>query len=319
MKAKLRTFAFRLADLALAPLLLPSALVMKTVRRLGVEKLPAVHAILRAVGVFPIRSHYYEPQFDNRQPALPFEAARPLPGIRLDLASQIALLQRFEWKDEFAAISAKKSGEISFEPDNGMFEGADASFYYNLIRLKKPRRIIEVGSGQSTLVALAAIAANRAAGDSHGSQILCVEPYEAPWLEATGVAVERRRVETIDPDMFSDLGAGDILFIDSSHVIRPQGDLVFLFLQILPALAKGVIVHVHDIYTPRNYPARWLVERVYLWNEQYLLEALLSGGADWTILASVNHLWKDAPDHLEAACGPHSGRGQPGSFYIVRN
>lgn len=125
-------------------------------------------------------------------------------------------------------------------------------------------------------------------------------------------------VETVDPAVFFDLKSGDFLFIDSSHVIRPQGDVVHLFLKILPSLASGVIVHLHDIFTPRDYPIEWLAKRVWLWNEQYLLEALLSGGDDWQVLGGLNHLYNGALQELESACGGHASRSQPSSFYIVK-
>ena len=147
---------------------------------------------------------------------------------------------------------------------------------------------------------------------------MCIEPYEAPWLEAAGAKVMRQRVEALDPSLFSALQSGDILFIDSSHVIRPQGDVVYLFLRILPSLASGVMVHVHDIFTPRDYPAEWLAKRVWLWNEQYLLEGLLSGGSDWQVLGALNYLYHDALPDLDKACGSHASRSQPSSFYIVK-
>ena len=73
----------------------------------------------------------------------------------------------------------------------------------------------------------------------------------------------------------------DILFIGSSHVIRPQGDVLFEYLELLPTLKRGVIVHVHDIFSPRDYPQSWLLDEVRLWNEQYLLEAFLTDNEHW--------------------------------------
>lgn len=307
----------RIADVALAPLVLPAALVMKLVRRLGVERLPLSSSLFRTVGVFPIRNHYYEPRFDFRQLDRPLDERRPLPGIDLRITDQLELLQSFRWKTEFDDLDNRTIDGIPFIRDNVMFCGADAAFYYNLIRLKKPRRIIEVGSGQSTLVALAAIAANASDASEHPCDLLCVEPYETPWLSGTSARILRQRVETLDPAIFTSLVAGDILFIDSSHVIRPQGDLTFLFLEILPSLAKGVIVHVHDIFTPRDYPAHWLSDRVWLWNEQYLLEALISGGG-WQVLAALNKLSCDYRPELAKAFGNHNSPSEPASFYMVK-
>jgi hypothetical protein len=130
----------------------------------------------------------------------------------------------------------------------------------------------------------------------------------------------RERVERAAPALFEGLGQGDILFIDSSHVIRPQGDVVFEYLELLPKLASGVLVHVHDIYTPRDVPDDWIHERVRFWNEQYLLEAFLSFNREFRVVAALNHL---KHDHFEAlaACCPILGEEphrEPGSFWIAR-
>lgn len=313
MRTLVRRLMFAIADLVVSPLLVPAALLMKLARRIGVERLPVAAKLLLLTGVFPIRNHYYEPRFDFRRLDRPLDEPRELPGIDLRSDEQVELLRSFTWKGEFAEFAGSE-----FRLDNGMFEGNDAGFYYNLIRLKKPRMIIEIGSGQSTLVARAAIQANRLESAGCECDLICVEPYEAPWLESIGVTVLRRRVETVETELFSQLRAGDILFIDSSHVIRPQGDVTHLYLHILPRLPHGVIVHVHDVFTPRDYPHAWLADRVWLWNEQYLLEALLSGGG-WQVLAAVNHLCREASGQVDAALGPHVGRGVPTSFYMVRN
>ena len=97
------------------------------------------------------------------------------------------------------------------------------------------------------------------------------------WLnDVSGIEVLRQRVEQMDKQLFLELEENDILFIDSSHMIRPQGDVLCEYLEILPTLRPGVLVHIHDIFTPRDYPDEWLIDEVKLWNEQYLLEAFLS-------------------------------------------
>ena len=128
----------------------------------------------------------------------------------------------------------------------------------------------------------------------------------------------RDRVETVDQSVFVSLNAGDILFIDSSHVIRPQGDVLCEFLEIMPALKKGVIVHIHDIFTPRDYPHAWVVEKVRLWNEQYLMESLLSGNPHWKIIGAVNFLKCDHYQQLQQACPYVTKESVPGSCYLEK-
>jgi hypothetical protein len=102
---------------------------------------------------------------------------------------------------------------------------------------------------------------------------ICIEPYEAQWLEKLDVTTIREPVERLDKSLFRSLEKNDILFIDSSHMIRPQGDVLFEYLEILPILQSGVLIHIHDIFTPKDYLEEWLSQEVRFWNEQYLLEA----------------------------------------------
>ena len=153
-----------------------------------------------------------------------------------------------------------------------------------MIRHLKPKRIIEIGSGFSTLVAVEAIQKNKSEG--YPTTLTCIEPFEFSWLEELpDVKVIRERVENIPIDYFSALEAGDILFIDSSHIIRPGNDVLFEYLHILQALQKGVMVHIHDIFSPKHYPRAWMVEQQLFWNEQYLLEAfciiISHSGLNW--------------------------------------
>ena len=176
-----------------------------------------------AVGVFPIRNHYYEPQFDSRQNTKPLSQDRILPGIDWNTAGQLRLLDSFSFARELEGIPHGKSDELEFHFGNATFGSGDAEYWYQLIRLAKPRRVFEVGSGNSTLIALKAMQRNHADDPGYGCKHVCIEPYEMPWLERAGVSVLRKRVEQLDTAFFSELQGGDILFIDSSHVIRPQG------------------------------------------------------------------------------------------------
>ena len=110
--------------------------------------------------------------------------------------------------------------------------------------------------------------------------------------------VIRSPVESLDKNLFQDLNRGDVLFIDSSHIIRPQGDVLFEFLEILPILKPGVLIHVHDIFTPRDYIKEWIVDDVKFWNEQYLLEAFLSFNAGFKVIGALNYLYYSYSEQL---------------------
>ena len=132
------------------------------------------------------------------------------------------------------------------------------------------------------------------------------------------VVVVRQCVEDVDKEIFSELEENDILFIDSSHVIRPQGDVLFELFELLPALKPGVIVHIHDIFSPRDYPIEWIRDEVRLWNEQYLLEAFLTSNREWKVIGALNYLHHNYYEQLNSVCPYLTKDSEPGSFYIQK-
>lgn len=309
---------FPVADILLVPFVYASALLLKIIRRAGISRLPKCKGTLLRIGVFPILDHYYEPQFDNRNPKQPFSQDRNLPGIDWNTAEQLNTLSKMSFFQELSDIPLKKTTSIEFHFNNGTFESGDAEYWYQLIRSIKPRRIFEVGSGYSTLMAIRAIQKNQEQNSSYTCKHVCIEPYEAPWLEETGVQVVRKKVEDVDLDFFLELEENDILFIDSSHIIRPQGDVLFEYLELIPTLNKNVIVHLHDIFSPKNYPKQWLDDEVKFWNEQYLLEAYLSHNNDWKIIGAINYLHHNHYEKLKSVAPFLTTDRAPGSFYIQR-
>ena len=307
--------ALRIADPLAVPLVAPAAWLLKAVRKAGLEKLPLARKTLLRAGVLPVRDHYYEPQFDFRADGYD-DGPRALPGIDWDVEGQLALLAELGWTEEVAAFPRGPAGPGRFTIENGAFGPGDAEVWYQLLRHRKPRRVVEVGSGFSTLVAQQALAKN--AEEGCPCEHVCIEPYEMPWLESTGVQVVRERVERVGFERFEALEAGDVLFIDSSHVVRPHGDVLHLFLRVLPRLQPGVAVHVHDIFSPRPYPADWTTELLRLWNEQYVLEAFLTHNSAWRVLLGVNMLRADHYEAIHAVAPFLKPERGGGSFYIER-
>jgi predicted O-methyltransferase YrrM len=323
-KKALRKFfkpLFPVLDILFSPFTLLSSLLLFSIRRMRIVNMPVSKWIFKKVGVFPITNHYYEPLFDDRQLKRSFERDRFLPGINWNDREQLDLLSRFQYQDELAAIPYRKvNSDFSFYYDNPSFRPGDAEYLYCMVRHFKPARIIEVGSGYSTLMVQQAISRNRDIDPAYNTVQICIEPYEMPWLEKTGVRVIRQLVEDVEPDIFKSLGENDILFIDSSHMIRPQGDVLYEFLEILPALQKGVIIHVHDIYSPKDYPEKLLVEDVMFWNEQYILEAFLTCNPDFEIIGALNYLKFHYEQEMYAKL-PVLRKMQdqvPGSFWIKK-
>lgn len=307
-------------DIFLLPLIYPAALLMKTVRRIGMRNLPRCRNALLKVGIFPIRNHYYEPQFDNRDLNFSDSSNRSLPGINWNIEGQLSFLSFLKFSEELMRMPHEKrfEGCAEFYLNNGSFESGDAEYWYQIIRYIKPRKIIEVGSGNSTKVAMQAIKKNIEDDSSYRCRHMCIEPYEQTWLEGSTVELYRKKVEEIDTEFFLQLESGDVLFIDSSHIIRPDGDILKEQLEIFPSLKSGVIVHIHDIFSPKNYLCKWLLEDVKFWNEQYLLEAFLTHNNDWKVLGALNYLHHNHYLELKKVAPHLNEHREPGSFYMVK-
>jgi hypothetical protein len=310
------TWKRKTADLILAPMVRAAALPMRMFRSRGVEHLPRSREALRRAGVFPIVDHYYDPLIDTGG-LKGLDQPRRLPGIDFRLEQQVALLENFEDVEGLADVPWESGDETQFSLNNPAFGEGDSDLWFHVVRHFKPRRIIEIGSGHSTLMARRAIERSRSLDPAYSCEHICIEPYEMPWLEKVATVI-RKRVEEIDTAFFDSLAANDILFIDSSHMIRPQGDVLKEFLEIVPSLASGVIVHVHDIFTPRDYPAGWLRDKMLFWNEQYLLEAFLSFNSAFQVLLGANMLKHERYEALKAKCPSVTPTSEPGSFYFQR-
>lgn len=312
-----RSILASVLDAAVAVLCVPAAILLHGVRRYGVERLPITRRVFGAFGVFPVRDHYYEPLFHPRHLRKPLNAERALSGINFNVPEQLLLLDQFRHADELVnmRLETPAASGTAFCIENPMFSRGDAEFLYQFIRHTKPKRVFEIGSGNSTKIAKAALKRN-AAESGVAARHVCIEPYEMPWLEELGVELLRKRVEDCPLEFFDELEAGDLLFIDSSHIIRPQGDVLHEYLEIFPRLKPGVYIHIHDIFTPRDYPDRWIREKVLFWNEQYLLETILSNTTQYAVVAALNQLRHHHFNALHRVCPYLNADCEPGSFYV---
>jgi len=308
-----------LIDIIIFPFVVGSAFVLKFIRNVGITYFPLSKKMLLNIGVFPIIDHYYEPLFNPKHLKRPLSDERALPGIDWNINGQLALLKAFDFQHEFTDIPDEFVSDTVFHFKNGPFMSGDAEYWYNIIRLKKPKKIIEIGSGNSTKMARLAIGMNKKSDTSYQCKHVCIEPYEMPWLEKIGVEVIREKIENINVIFFEQLEANDILFIDSSHMIRPQGDVLTEYLELIPSLKQGVIVHIHDIFSPRDYLKEWIVDGVCFWNEQYLLEVFLSFNSEWKIIGALNFLKHNYFELLKEKCPRLTPDREPGSFYIVKS
>lgn len=195
------------------------------------------------------------------------------------------LQQLMEVSEEFnPPLKATQPGEFSWE--GGPFSYSDAMAYYGMIRTIKPKTVVEIGSGWSTLVARMACAKNGM------GRIVCIEPYPNSFLLNMGnIELIKRRAQDMETSFFDNiLQSNDILFIDSTHTVKHDSDCLHIYLRILPSVRKNIFVHVHDIDLPQTLSLTDMRDSQIFWNEQYLLYAyMLMNPRTRTIYGSKYH------------------------------
>jgi hypothetical protein len=316
----MRNIKASLADVIALPFAPVAAAVSLAVAR-SYGRMKWTQRVFDRFGTFPIRHHYYSPLVYESDLREPLDRERHVEGLDLNEKGQLALLGELRYGKELLAIPRRGSGtDPAFQYDNRQFGVGDAEMYYSVIRRFRPRRILEIGCGQSTLMAQLAVAANRREAGDYACEHICVEPFENDWLERIGVKLHRAKIECVDPAFVDELEAGDILFIDSSHQIRPQGDVLHEYLRLVGRVRPGVLIHAHDIFTPRDYPRSWVLNQRRLWNEQYLLEAFLCFNRSYEVIAAVNWLWHAHRAEMSRACPVLAADpgAEPASFWFRR-
>jgi hypothetical protein len=240
----------------------------------------------------------------------------------LNETKQLDLLSLFatRYREEYEKLPRDQISEkYHFFLNNVNFSSVDAELLFCMVRHFKPRRIVEIGSGSSTLLAADALARNHKEG--FPGTMLAIEPFPRAFLRSdlpAQVELLPQVVQNIPLKEFEALHENDILFIDSSHVCKIGSDVQYEFLEILPRLAPGVLVHVHDIFLPVEYPESWLRKDLRFWNEQYLLQAFLCLNDCFEVLWAGHWLHLKHPDRLAKAFRSYGRDALPRSFWIRR-
>jgi predicted O-methyltransferase YrrM len=211
------------------------------------------------------------------------------PCIDYKAKSQLELLKQFhnKYKKEYEKIPIKKTANpLQYYLIGGKYEGIDGYILYCMIRHLKPKRIIEIGSGLSTLLSAQACIKNK---KDTGLQttFIAIEPYPNKTLQKGFPGLTKlipKKAEEVDPELFNQLEKDDILFIDSSHVLKIDNDVKFEYANILPKLKKGTIIHIHDIFLPAEYPKEFIYGFLFLFNEQYLVQSILANSKSFEIM-----------------------------------
>jgi SAM-dependent methyltransferase len=272
------------------------------------------------------KTHYAPGHFYSALPSLQQLRAREeavfrkkgilLPGIDLNEANQLQCLKTLGSYRSSFPFDEKDTGRNRYHFGNANFEATDGYFYYAMIRHLKPKRIVEVGCGYSSCLALDV----NELYFQNSIDCTFIEPY--PQLlyalsrpsDHDKMTVIQDYVQEVPLDVFAALEPGDILFIDSSHVSKTDSDLNHILFYVLPVLQRGVYIHFHDIFYPFEYPEEWTMDgRAF--NECYMLRAFLTHNVEYKIELFANYLHVEHRDALDSAT-PYDNNIEPGSFWL---
>ena len=273
--------------------------------------------LFQRIGITVSPNHYYWPVPDFRElEARKWPAEEAPVGFDLAVDRQLDFLQTVvpQYQSEWASDSAPFFS-VGYNYSNGFFETVDAEIAYCLVRHYKPRRIVEVGGGYSSRVMAAALDLNLKQDGVRG-ELITIDPFPDRFPKnalSDRVHLIPQTIQNVDLDVFLSLQSGDFLFLDSSHVVGIGSDVVREYLEIVPRVAAGVLIHAHDIFIPSDYPREAVLHNLAFWSEQYLLQALLMFNPKFEVLWGSSCMQSRATDALESAFPQwqHSYRNMP--------
>lgn len=265
-------------------------------------------SVFEKLGIHVLPSHFYSPIPDTRDLrkniALWYRPSEMV-GVDMALGTQLDTLQELKgFSNEYESLLDSDSGAKRMFGEG--FGEIEAQVLYALVRSRKPKTIIEVGSGASTVVSALALKKN-ACENGGVSRVRCIEPYPFPALRVLSqnnpVEIIEKPAQQVALIEFTQLEAGDFLFIDSSHVVKIGSETAYLYLEVLPRLKPGVLIHIHDISFPypTPEPEQWIFRKHYFWNEAAIVQAMLCGSSLFEVFLCTSWLHHKCPKVLKDA------------------
>lgn len=239
--------------------------------------------------------HYYSPlvsdEFLKKYEHRIFEnRSKNIPGVDLNEEKQLALLKEFLPYYQELPFGEEKQAHLRYALRNEYFDYSDGFFLHAMIRHFKPKRIVEVGSGFSSAMMLDT---NELFFDNQ-IDLTFIEPYperlKANIKPGEDIRLLEQNVQDVGASVFTQLEENDILFIDTSHVVKTGSEINHLIFNVLPILKKGVKIHIHDIFFPFEYPREWVIDQKRGWNETYLIRAFLMYNKAFKIISFTSFL-----------------------------
>lgn len=259
--------------------------------------------LLDQVPLFAPPGHYYSPI------VAPNMLPRPLPrsamlGVVIDMVAMEQLYRALLPHMEYLTLPTQQEPGSRYYVDNHMYGIGDALIYAGMIRHLRPRRVIEVGSGFSSAVLLDTLDLS----PDLNTQLIFIEPYTERLdallrpVDHHRVRIIRSGVQSVPLDVFTQLGAGDILFLDTTHISKTGSDVNFELFEVLPRLAPGVWVHFHDVFPDFEYPESWVFDENRSWNELYALRAFLQYNDVFRVRYANKDFARSHTDLVRATC-----------------
>ncbi|WP_156721011.1 class I SAM-dependent methyltransferase [Mycobacterium sp. Root135] len=261
------------------------------------------------VGVDVLPRHFYSqvPDIPHLQGDRKWQRPYSLRGIRgTDVGEQLEWLENICAPSLTATLPALRLHQRAAVANGAVGYGpVESDLLYCLIRRLAPRRLVQIGAGASTWVAL------KAAEDAGiDIEITCVDPYPTNFLTAMDrvgkIKLRETPVQDIPADELADLGAGDVLFIDSTHTVSVGSDVNYVILEVLPRLRKGSLVHFHDVTMPYDYAPSVLSSDLFFWNESVLLQAFLTDNSRFEIRLGCALLHDQALERVQMVLPTYS-------------
>jgi len=276
------------------------------------------------VKMFVPPGHFYSPVVDPAEAHLhlaQLESApvpESVPGVALDRRAMVETWHTLLPYLREMPFADGKTPPLRYQFDNPAYGPGDGSVLHAMIRQHRPRRIVEVGSGWSSACTMDTVERYL----DRPCELTFIEPHPALLHSLIGKAAGKvtildRRVQAAPLGVFESLQAGDILFIDSTHILRTASDVCFELFEILPRLARGVVVHIHDMFWPFEYPRAWAVDDNRSWNELYAIRAFLTNNDAWRIVMFNDYFGKIERPLIEATY-PRFLQNPGGALWLER-
>jgi len=275
--------------------------------RNGIPYLSVVEAFINSkefsqsatIKLFVPPGHFYSPIVDPHEAARYLDARarnsapESLPGIAINRAEMVRTWQSLLPFLTTAPFPDEEDASFHYAFQNPSYSFGDGSVLHAMLRLYRPKRFIEIGSGYSSACTFDTVQQFL----NGECRLTFIEPYPQLLRDCLrdvkdNICILDKPVQEVDLKVFDELESGDILFIDSTHILRTGSDVCFELFEILPRLAQGVLVHFHDMFWPFEYPRQWVVDENRSWNELYAMRAFLTNNHAWRFIIFNDYLTK---------------------------